>query len=373
MKILYVTTIAGTMGFFKSFIGELVKKEHTVDLACNCSDPVDEAYSQLGCKVHNIPFSRSPLNTANFKAYKVLKKLVQSENYDIVHCHTPVAAACTRLACIKARKKGTKVFYTAHGFHFYKGAPLKNWLVYYPIEKVCSYFTDTLITINREDYALAQKKMKAKRVEYVQGVGIDTKRFFDFELSDEQKSQLRKGIDVPENARLLVSVGELNANKNHEVVLRALPLLKDKSIHYAIAGTGSKAEYLKVLAKELGVEERFHLLGYQKDVVKLYKIADCFMHPSFREGLPVSVMEAMACGLPIVAADNRGTRDLCENGINGFMCNPCNPHEFAAAINKLFGDSDLCKKISEINISESSRFDFDKINAKMIKIYIDIN
>jgi glycosyltransferase involved in cell wall biosynthesis len=278
---------------------------------------------------------------------------------------------CTRLACLKLRKQGTKVFYTAHGFHFYKGAPLKNWIMYYLVEKICSYFTDVLITINKEDYALAQKKMKAKKIEYVPGVGIETKRFLNCELSNEQKLELRKEIGVPENAKLLLSVGELNENKNQKVVLEALSLLKDKNIHYVIAGTGNKEEYLKKLAKELGLEDRFHLLGHRNDVPKLYKLSDCFVHPSFREGLPVSVMEALCSGLPCVVSKIRGNEDLVEDGVNGFLCNPFNSNDFANAIEKLINDSDLCKKISQSNIEAAERFSVDNINEEMLKIYFD--
>ena len=165
MKILYVTTIGTTMGFFHSFIKELIDEGNTVDFACNSTiSNVPECYRDLECRIFNLSCTRSPLNRDNIRAYKQLKKMISENHYDIVHCHTPVAGAITRLACREYRKGGLKVIYTAHGFHFYKGAPLKNWLVYYPIEKFCSHFTDTLITINREDYDLANKKMQVKLV-----------------------------------------------------------------------------------------------------------------------------------------------------------------------------------------------------------------
>ena len=189
MKILYATTVSCTMNFFKGFISELVKEGNSVELACNCDFPVDSFYDDLGLRVYDIPFSRSPLNKSNLSAYRQLKKIVESGEYDIVHCHTPVAAMITRLACRRGRKKGTKVIYTAHGFHFYKGAPKINWLIYYPIEKICSYITDVLITINKEDYTLAQKKMRAKKVEYVPGVGIAVNKFANPGVTKKQKRE----------------------------------------------------------------------------------------------------------------------------------------------------------------------------------------
>ena len=232
MKILYVTTVAITMNFFTNFINELVKSGNAVDIACNCDDyELNTVYKELDCKIHNIPFSRSPLNMGNIKAYKMLKRVVSDGGYDIVHCHTPIAAAATRLACRKARKNGTKVFYTAHGFHFYKGAPLKNKILFYPVEKLCAKYTDTLITINCEDYELAQRKFGAKKVTYVAGVGINTAKFRETVVSKVEKLN---EIGVPADAKILLSVGELNANKNHSAIIKAISKMNDSNIHYLI-------------------------------------------------------------------------------------------------------------------------------------------
>ena len=275
MKILYVTTIGGTMNFFNSFIKQLINEGHTIDIATNeRNSKVPACYHEWGCKVHQIDTSRSPLNKGNVKAIRQLNFLVEQEKYDIVHCHTPVAAMCTRLACRKARKEGTMVFYTAHGFHFYKGAPLKNWMLYYPVEKICAHFTDVLITINQEDYALAQKKMKAKRVEYVPGVGIDLTKFGQAAVD---KSAKRKELGIPEDATLLLSVGELNENKNHETVIRAI---KDVEVYYVIAGRGGLQEHLQRVINELGMTEKVKLLGFRADVAELYQAADIYILPS---------------------------------------------------------------------------------------------
>lgn len=307
MKILYVTTIGGTMNFFNSFINQLINEGHTIDIATNeRNSKVPACYHEWGCKVHQIDTSRSPLNKGNAKAIRQLKFLVEQEKYDIVHCHTPVAAMCTRLACRKARKEGTKVFYTAHGFHFYKGAPLKNWMLYYPVEKICAHFTDVLITINQEDYALAQKKMKAKRVEYVPGVGIDLTKFGQVAVDKYAK---RKELGIPEDATLLLSVGELNENKNHETVIRAI---KDMDVYYVIAGKGDLQEHLQSIIDELGMTERVKLLGFRRDVAELYQVADIYVLPSIREGLNVSIMEAMASGLPVICGNIRGNTDLID-------------------------------------------------------------
>jgi len=205
MKILYVTTVGGTMDFFKVLISDLIKQGHKVDIATNRSNShLSNYFIDLGCKIYDISTSRSPLSFGNIKAIKQLRNI--AKDYDIVHCHTPLAGMATRLACKSLRKKNKlKVIYTAHGFHFYKGAPKKNWLIYYPIERYCSKFTDALIVINTEDYDFAKRKMKSKNIYYVPGVGIDVNSFKNHVVDGKEK---RKEIGVPEDSFLILSVGE---------------------------------------------------------------------------------------------------------------------------------------------------------------------
>lgn len=368
MRIIYITTVSSTVNaFFKPHIEMLINAGHGVDIACNEDLPMDEFYKLLGCNYYHIDFSRSPLSKDNIKAYGQLKKVIENGNYDIVHCHTPNASVVTRLVCRNFRKKnGLKVFYTAHGFHFYKGAPKLNWMVYYPIEKFCSRFTDKLITINQEDYALAKKKFKAKEVCYVPGVGVDLSRFEDVQVDRNAK---RREIGVPEDAVLLLSVGELNENKNHQIIVRALARLNDPNIHYAIAGIGDKKEYLIALAKELGVEEQIHLLGFRKDIPELNYISDLFCFPSHREGLGLSAIEAMFCGLPIVTSNMHGINDYSENGVTGYKCAPDDIDGFADALQNLIDNPSLRKNMGEYNVHRAKKYEVASINASMREIY----
>jgi len=370
MRILYVTTISLTMNsFFKPHIEMLVHEGNKVDIACNYSDlALDDLYKDLGCKYHQIDFSRSPLSLDNVKAYLQLKKLIEKGKYDIVHCHTPNASVITRLVCRKFRKKnGLKVFYTAHGFHFYKGAPKLNWIVYYPIEKICSYFTDKLITINREDYKLAKQKMKAKEVCYVPGVGIDLSKFKNIKVDRNAK---RREIGVPEDCFLLLSVGELNENKNHQIVIKALAKLNSPNVHYAIAGVGEKKEFLIELSKNLGVSEQVHLLGYRKDVAELNCSADVFCFPSIREGLSVSLMEAMACGLPVICSEIRGNVDLINS--NGGIVFPSDDiNKCKKAIEAVLNGSR--NKMGKYNKAAIKKYSTNQVLIKMKEIYYDHN
>ncbi len=317
------------MCFFPEHIKMLLAEGHTVELACNDTESeVPDTYNELGLKIHTIPFSRSPLSKTNITAYKQFKKLVQEGNYDIVHTHTPNASVIVRVACRKLRRQGVKVFYTAHGFHFYKGAPLLNWLIYYPIEKICSRFADTMIMINNEDYERAKTKMHAKEVVYVPGVGIDLTKFAGGVANRNEK---RRELGIPVDATLLISVGELNDNKNHATVIKAI---NGMNVYYIIAGVGDKKEYLQNLIDKQGMTDRIKLLGFRTDVKDLYVASDIFVFPSFREGLSVALMEAMASGLPCAVSKIRGNVDLIdENG--GVYFDPYDLKDMRHALERL--------------------------------------
>ena len=359
MKMLYITTISATMGFFYEEFLHLQKRGYEIELACNCEE--DRFYiKNFGMPIHNIPFSRTPFSLNNLKAYDKLKRLVRKNHYDIIHCHTPNASVIARLACKEIRKKGTKVIYTAHGFHFYKGASKKNWVIYYPIEWICAHWTDILITINREDYALAKKKMKAKRIEYVPGVGINVKKFSSVDINIAEK---RAELGIPTNSVVLFSVGELNENKNHETVLKAISGI---DVYYMIAGKGDKEKRLQKIAKEVGVSERFQLLGFRRDIAELLQVADIFVFPSFREGLSVSLMESMANGKPAVVSRIRGNVDLIDEE-GGVTFAPYSVDECRAAIQKVIeSDRDRMGKHNREKIKE---FSTENILKKMDEIY----
>ena len=361
MKILYITTIGGTMNFFRELIKKLIEDGHKVDIACNNTGlGVSDFFKELGCNVHNLSVSRSPLNMGNLRAISEIKKIVEGNDYDIVHCHTPVAAACTRLACRTLRKKGVKVFYTAHGFHFYDGAPLKNWLIYYPVEKLCAYFTDVLVTINQEDYNRAKKKLKAKKVAYVPGVGVDIDKF---NIPQFDKNKKRQELGIPANAMLLFSVGELNENKNHETIIRAI---SDMPVYYMIAGTGEKKEALLQIAESLGISDRVKLLGFRKDMGELYGVADVFVFPSFREGLSVSLMEAMASGLPCAVSKIRGNVDLIDES-GGVYFNPHSLEDCKVALEKLLSSN--LRELGEKNKGNVKKFSLEKVTNQMFSLY----
>lgn len=269
----------------------------------DCMIPYCDAY-------YDVPFERSPFKFMNFKAYKELKKIIDEGGYDLIHCHTPVGGLIARLAARKARKKGCKVIYTAHGFHFYEGAPFKNWLFYYPVEWFCSWMTDVLITINTEDYKRALKHFHARKIKYVPGVGIDLERF---KAGSVDKKAKREALGVREDDIMLLSVGELNKNKNHEMIIRVLGRMNCTNVRYFICGEGQLEQYLLKLIREMDLQGNVKLLGYRDDISELYQAADLCVFPSKREGLPVALMEAISCKTPVVCSKIRGNTDLVKN------------------------------------------------------------
>lgn len=308
-------------------------------------------------KHYEIPFERFPLKKNNIKAFRELKKIIDNNNYKIIHSHTPVAGILTRLAVRKARKSETKVIYTAHGFHFYKGAPLLNWLIYYPIEKICSRWTDCLITINSEDYELAKKKMKAKRIEHVYGVGINTKRF-ENKLSEEEKDLQREKLGINKNDIVFSYVAELNRNKNQILLINAMKNLKNETdnIKLLLVGDGKLyGEYENIIKRE-HLDSNIKLLGKRDDINEILSITDIYLASSIREGLPVNIMEAMYKGVPIIATNNRGHRDLIKDNLNGKIID-----------NNV---SELVEQIKELLYSKEKQQEFQNNCKKVIDKYI---
>lgn len=290
-------------------------------------------------KKYRIPFQRSPFNKINVRAYRELKEIIAQENYKIIHCHTPIGGVLTRLAAKNARKNGTKIIYTAHGFHFCKGAPFQNWILYYPIEKILSRFTDCLITINQEDFNLAKAhKFKAESIKHVHGVGVNTEVFKP--IGESQKLLLRKRYGYDKNHFLMFYAAEFNKNKNQKLLIESLALIKETipKAKLLLAGDGDLLQECKKLAKKLDVEDMVDFLGYRKDIEWLLKISDVAIASSFREGLPVNIMEAMACELPVIANSNRGHRELIVQNYNGWVIEKGNVQEFANKLRLLAED-----------------------------------
>ena len=320
-------------------------------------------------KVYNIPFSRSPLDKTNIPAYKELKKIIEENDYDVIHCNTPVGGIVTRLAARKKRKTGTKVFYTAHGFHFYKGAPIKNWIAYYPIEKFfANNFTDKLITITNEDYALAKSNFKCQ-VERIHGVGVDKNRFF--QVNEEEKEKLKEKFGFSNDIKIILCVGELLNNKNQQMVIKAMPLIlkKHPNTILFIAGNGPQKCNLENLISELNLNDNVKLLGYTTNLQDYQHISDVAVSCSIREGLPLNIVEAMLSGTPVVATDNRGHRELILNETNGILVPVNDIKKMSDAVNLIFENHDVKKLMIKKAKETALQFDYSTVKAELEEIY----
>jgi len=321
---------------------------------------------------YDIPFERLPWKRRNHQSYQMLKKIIDEGNYDIIHCHTPVGAMIARLAALSARKKGTKVIYTAHGFHFFTGAPMLNWLLFYPVEWLLAPVTDVLITINREDHSRALKKLHAKRIEYVPGVGIRTDKFRNLMIDREAK---RRSLGYGEGDFLVLTVAEMTANKNHITILKALALLKSRgelnNIHYLICGRGEMWESLEESARVLGISDHVNFLGYRTDARELYKASDLFAFVSYREGLSVALMEAMSSGMAIVCTKIRGNTDLIEDRVSGIFTEN-SPEAVAENILALYRDPEYRQTLGRAASDRAMLCDDKNVLEQVKNIYLSV-
>lgn len=322
----------------------------------------------MGVILHNIPFAREPLDKSNIKAYKMLKSVIDKEDFDLIHCHTPAASVLTRIAARKARKKGATVMYSCHGFHFHNAAPKKNWIIYYPVEKLLSRFCDYIVTINKEDFRRAST-FYAKNVRYIPSVGVDISRIKDTVVDKEAK---KAEIGVLKDAVMLLSIGELIERKNHEVIIRAMSKIANDKIYYVICGKGPLKEYLENLANELGVGERVIFLGFRQDIPELCCAADISAFPSKIEGLGLAGIEAMAAGVPLISSNVHGILDYVIDGETGYAIAPDDVDGFAKAIERLAENEDLRRGMKEACIKATGPFEITNALNVMWRIYDEI-
>lgn len=365
-KILFTSHTANFQKFNRPFMRMLREEGWEVHYASMGEEEI------LDCdKSFAIPFTRSPAHLiSNFEAYRQLKKIIGYEGYDIIHTHTPMGSVVTRLAARVARKKGTRVIYTAHGFHFFNGAPLANWLVYYPVERYMARHTDTLITINKEDYERAKKSFKTD-VKYVPGVGVDEDRF-EPRLTKEQRNDLRKSLGIKPNDFVMIYPAELSKRKRQLWLIDSLAsfVKQHSDVHLLLPGGDSLGGKSQALAKTLGIANRVHFLGYRKDIPQLMMASDLSLSSSSQEGLPVNLLEALVAGLPIIATDSRGHADLVEDDVNGYIVDKNDPKVFCSRVEHAYYNSEKCAQMSKASSGQLSNYRMVDIAPIMKKVYL---
>ena len=369
-KVLLTATVQSHIAQFHRPLAEVLH-EHGYELHVAARNNLEEKNGlslDFADKVFDVPFSRSPKSPDNVKAYFQLKKILAADTYEVVHCNTPMGGIVTRLAAVRARKQGTRVFYTAHGFHFYKGASKKNWLVFYPVEKIMAGFCDTLITITKEDRRLAGQKFHTN-VEHIHGVGVYTERYHA--VSDAEKLQMRSKEGLKDSDFVILCTGELNQNKNQKALIKAAAELKESipGLKILLAGNGPLEQELRMQIRELGVEDEVRLLGYRTDLEKVTPAADLVVSCSYREGLPLNILEAMLCCKPVVASVNRGHRELVRTGYNGYLVPPDSPAKYAEAIKKIYSSRKLAGQLGENGLRMAQPYTAASVKKELSRIY----
>lgn len=377
-RVLMYASVASMIDLFnRDNIKMLQNLGYEVDVAANfeegnvtSTDRIKQFKNYLAdnnVKVINIPIPRSIIKISQLlKAFSMTRKLIKLNQYDLIYCQTPIGGAVCRIA---AKGFKTKIIYAAHGFHFYDGAPKKNWLLFKNIEKICSYNTDVLITINSEDYKNALRYLNAKKTVLVPGVGLDLTQFYS--VDDVEKRRLREEYGYNQRDFILFFAGELNSNKNQQMLIQVVRELKDDlpEIKLLLAGKGPNLEKYAQLVVDYNLQDKIELLGFRNDINILNQIADIGVSSSKREGLPVNIMEAMAVGLPIIATNVRGNRDLVDDGINGHLVEVDDYKKMAKKILEVYANKQIKSKFGENSLIKIEKYSKEVVNEEYYNIF----
>ncbi|MFH4465312.1 glycosyltransferase family 4 protein [Vibrio diabolicus] len=364
-KVLFVATIDQHIRHFHiPYLRWFKSKNFQVSVASNGNENVP--YVDVK---HEVSFERSPWSYNNFIAFLKLKKLLKENKYEIIHTHTPVASILVRLANFMTGKR-SKIIYTAHGFHFYKGAKIFNWLIYYPVEKLLSFQTDTLITINDEDYnATIRNKFGCKNVYLVDGVGINLDKYRC--PTDKEKLRLREMNNLSENEFVLIYVGELSKRKNQKLLLESIAKLTTRidNLKLLLVGKGNEETNLRKQCTLLNLDNIVEFLGYRNDVSDLMKLSDLSVSTALQEGLPVNIMESLSSGLPCVVTNCRGNRDIINDGVNGFVVEDYDSELFSDRVFNIYNDKSTYKKMKFNAIKSVEKYSDKEVLKVMGNIY----
>ena len=334
MKILMITNKVKTYALgFKNVIEPLLELGHELVWAADFSKFVGNL-EDINCKIIQIPINSNPLKLCNYKAYKKVLNIIDEEKIEAIYCATPIGGTIGRLAGKK--KKIKPVIYAAHGFLYHKNSSKLRKFIFRSHEKLLSKHTDIFITITKEDYdeAVKFKLRKNGKLFLIHGAGVEVGK--QVLINKEQK---RSEFGIHSNAKVIVSAGFLNKNKNNKVVVNALGKLQNKNVYYVVCGEGSELDNLKKLTKKYKLEDNIIFAGFRTDIAEVMAMSDIFVMPSFREGVPRSLLEAMDLGLPCIGARTRGLTEIIVDGVGGYVCHPKKPNEFATAIDKLVNNS----------------------------------
>ncbi len=360
-KILFVASLGRNhiLKFHVPTIKALTDRGWIVDVACAGKEPVPYVRNR-----YTMSWQRSPFTAGTFKGIRELKKILAEEHYDVVYCHTPVGGLAARLSAGRARKEGTKVVYCAHGLHFYQGAPVLNWAVYYPVEKWLARKTDVLYMINEEDYQTVKRRFhRDTDVRLIPGMGIDFERL-DIRDREVARRKVREELQIPEDAHAMIYAADIVANKNQKMLVDTLEILRQQGMNMYLLLPGPECDggACERYAKARGVLAYCRFLDWRNDIGELMCAADICTASSIREGFGLSLVEAMYCGLPVVATDNRGHRMIIRDGENGFLVPVNDAQMMAERVKQLIKDPEFRRRLSAV---DTDKYDSRKVAQRL--------
>ena len=351
-----------------------------------CHLPYFSYFKEMGYEVHTasdddlkldnvdksfkLSIKRTPYSFKNIKAIFELVKILKDNKYEIIHTHTPMGAVVTRLAMMLIRKKGTKIVYTAHGFHFFKGCPIWYYVLYYPVEKILSRYTDMIITINREDYEFAKKHFKTN-IRYILGVGFNEDKL-KTKLSKKEVLEFKKSIGLDYNDYVISYVAEISKRKRHDYLLKTISRMNITNEKFLFIGDSSNIKKIKKLIDRYNLSKIVHIIGFNAEISKYLDISDLIVSVSRQEGLPLNIMEAMYKEKPIIVTDCRGNRDLIKNNVNGLVVDLNDQEGFVSAVYYLKNNKEIANKFSCKNKKIVRKYSIKFILPKMKLIYKEL-
>lgn len=371
-RLLIVTTVPATLSaFLLPFARHYRACGWRVD-AMTRNETIDAETRTAFDHIWTLPWSRQPFSPVNLIGTpRRIRRIVEGEQYDIVHVHTAVAAFVTRYALRTVRRRtGVRVIYTAHGFNFDRGMPWHKNLAFLTLEKCASAWMDYQVVINRTDEqaALRYRLAPPERVWYMPGIGVDLTRYCPDSVAETEVAALRQRLGIAPNKALFLMIAEFIPRKRHTDALRAFAQLGRQDAHLALAGDGPLLDPMRRLANDLGIAERTHFLGYRRDIPVLLRAATALVLPSQQEGLPRSILEALALGVPVIGSDIRGVRDLLADGA-GLLVPVGDVAGLARAMRRLIDDETAVRAMAQRGLEQAKRYDLQRIIALHDQLY----
>lgn len=318
-----------------------------VDVACSGDAEIPFCDYQ-----YNMCWKRSPFTFKTIKGIFELRRLLSEKHYDVIYCHTPVGGLVSRLATGRARKNGTKLIYCVHGFHFFKGSSFVNWMIYYPLERILAHFTDVIFTVNKADYDIASRVFTKKtKVKLVPEVGVSFDRL-KIENPQEIRTKYRKDLSIDDDTIALIYVAELIKNKNQKMLIDTVKILLDKgeNVKLILPGPDHADGRVQAYVSSLGLDDYVITLGWRNDIGELMYASDICTASSIREGFGINLIEAMYCGIPVVATKNRGHEMIIEDGVNGYLVDIDDSKTMSERVQQLIHDEELRNTFSNYSV-----------------------